>query len=248
MRLAYSSVFTVMFRSPFFWPLALVMSALIFAAVLLAFGLKPVDVPAPPSGPAAVLPGAKTSMSEGLPATGLISPGMTPLPSQERMVEEIDPTGENVMLDQPWEKAINNLLGSDNENDQVAASLAAMVPTLPLEGQVEAVQHMVNLLDDEEYGLAQNMVLNPGLHPELSEVLFSDVIARPNRVKLPVLVMLVDSPGHPLRMEAHTSLQEVLGQDLGDAPTSWAQPVQDFLAREAAEAALEEIQASDAAP
>ena len=152
------------------------------------------------------------------------------------------------MLDQPWEKAINNLLGSDNENDQVAASLAAMVPTLPLEGQVEAVQHMVNLLDDEQYGLAQNMVLNPGLHPELSEVLFSDVIARPNRVKLPVLVMLMDSPGHPLQVEAHTSLQEVLGQDLGDAPTSWAQPVQDFLAREAAEAALEETEASDAAP
>jgi hypothetical protein len=49
-------------------------------------------------------------------------------------------------------------------------------------------------------------------------------------------------------MEAHTSLQEVLGQDLGDAPTSWAQPVQDFLAREAAEAALEETEASDAAP
>ena len=105
-----------------------------------------------------------------------------------------------------------------------------------------------NLLDDEEYGLAQNMVLNPGLRPELSEVLFSDVIARPNRVKLPVLVMLMDSPGHPLRMEAHTSLQEVLGQDLGAASTSWAQPVQDFLAREAAEAAPEETEASDAAP
>ena len=152
------------------------------------------------------------------------------------------------MLDQPWEKAINNLLGSDNENDKVAASLAAMMPTLPLEGQVEAVQHMVNLLDDEQYGLAQNMVLNPGLRHELSEVLFSDVIARPNRVKLPVLVMLMDSPGHPLQVEAHTSLQEVLGRDLGDAPTSWAQPVQDFLAREAAEAALEETEASDAAP
>ena len=137
MRLAYSSVFTVMFRNPFFWPLAVVMTALIFAAVLLAFGLKPVDVPAPPSRPAAVLPVAKTS----LPATNLISPGMTPLPSQERIVEEINPTGENVMQDQHWEKVINNLLGSDNANDKVAASLAAMVPTLPLDVESQHVVH-----------------------------------------------------------------------------------------------------------
>ena len=93
MRLADSSVFIVMFRSPFLWPLAVVMAALIFPAVLLVFGLKPVDVPAPPSRPAAVLPVAKASISEGLPATDLIAPGMTPLPSQEGIVEEINPTG-----------------------------------------------------------------------------------------------------------------------------------------------------------
>ena len=153
---------------------------------------------------------------------------------------QVNPPAEEEVPQQPWEIAINNLLDSDDENDKVAAALAALVPSLPLEGQVEAVQHMVNLLDDERYELARNMLLNPALHPSLREVVFADALDRPNTVKLPVLLALLGSPGHPLRPEAHSNLQVLIGSDLGDNPAVWAGPVAEFLAREAEEDAAAE--------
>ena len=148
-------------------------------------------------------------------------------------------------FEEPWEAPINALLDSDDENDVVAARLAALAPTLPLEGQVEAIQHVVNLLDDEQYELARNMALNPGLHPDVREVVFSDVLDRPNEVKMPVLLALLGQPGHPLAGEARQNLQAYVGRDLGPNPADWAAPVQALLAREAAEEAAEETDDED---
>lgn len=143
----------------------------------------------------------------------------------------------------PWELSINKLLDSDDENNKVAAELALILPTLPLEGQVEAVQHMVNLTEDDKYIVASNMLLNPGTHPELREVLLADVLDRPNSVKLPVLLAVMAVPGHPSLAEAHRSLREVLGSDFGISSAAWSAPVQSFLAREADEEAKAEAEA-----
>lgn len=231
-----------MTRTPFFWPAVLVLGALLLAAVLLGFWIKPVEVPAPP--PAVTAPSAsKPRSGDGFGAADLMTSGGSISGRLSGGAAETDLAEDGGEPEQPWEKAINQLLDSDEENEKVAASLAALAPTLPLEGQVEAIQHMVNLLDDEQYALAQNMVMNPGLHPDVREVLFSDVLDRPNNVKLPVLLTLLGSPGHPLRTEAHTNLQAVIGQDLGESPMLWSQPVQAFLEREAAEEAEAEAEA-----
>lgn len=145
---------------------------------------------------------------------------------------------------QPWELSINKLLDSDDENNKVAAELAAILPTLPLEGQVEAVQHMVNLTEDDKYSLASNMLLNPAIHPDLRAVIWSDVLDRPNNVKMPVLLSLMNVPGHPSRSEAHLKLQEALGRDFGGDAALWSAPVQAFLAREAEEEAKAEEEAA----
>ena len=144
---------------------------------------------------------------------------------------------------QPWELSINKLLDSDDENNKVAAELAAILPTLPLEGQVEAVQHMVNLTEDDKYSVASNMLLNPGTHPDLRAVIWSDVLDRPNSVKLPVLLAVMAVPGHPLLAEAHRNLREVVGSDFGMNASAWSGPVQSLLAREADEEAQAEAEA-----
>jgi hypothetical protein len=91
------------------------------------------------------------------------------------------------------------------------------------------------------------MLLNPALHPSLREVVFADALDRPNTVKLPVLLALLGSPGHPLRPEAHSNLQVLIGSDLGDNPAVWAGPVGEFLAREAEEDAAVEDALSEGA-
>jgi hypothetical protein len=241
-----------MTKTPFFWPILLVFAALALAAALLVFWAQPAEEAAAPQETAGAVTSTRKALpDEGFGATDAFSPGGSMLGgSGTPVTDDLSPEFEEP--EQPWEKAINQLLDSDEENDKVAASLAALAPTLPLEGQVEAIQHMVNLLDDEQYALAQNMVMNPGLHPDVREVLFSDVLDRPNAVKLPLLLALLSSPGHPLRIEAHTNLQAAIGQDLGESPMLWSQPVQAFLEREAAEEAeaeaeLEESQAPEEA-
>ena len=144
---------------------------------------------------------------------------------------------------QPWEAAINQILESDEENQQVATRLLALAPTLPSDGQVEAVQHMVNLTDDDNYQNAAAMLLNPATSEDVAEVIYSDVLNRPNNVKLPVMVSILRTPGHRLRDETLSTLQIFLGEDLGDNPEAWNASVQTFLAREAQEEAAAALEA-----
>jgi len=147
---------------------------------------------------------------------------------------------------QPWETAINQILESDEENQQVAMRLLALAPTLPPEGQVEAVQHMVNLTDDDNYQNAAAMLLNPATSEDVAEVIYSDVLNRPNNVKLPVMVSILRAPGHRLRAETISTLQIFLGEDLGDNPEAWNSAVQNLLMREAQEEAAAAAQGSEA--
>lgn len=138
---------------------------------------------------------------------------------------------------QPWEGAINRILESNMENFQVAAQLMVLAPSLPPDGQVEAAQHMVNLTDDQNYQGAATMLLNAATSDDVVEVIFSDVLNRPNSVKLPVMVSILRTPGNRLRDETLSTLQIFLGQDLGDDPEAWNTAVQNFLVREAQEEA-----------
>lgn len=145
----------------------------------------------------------------------------------------------------PWETAINRLLDSQDENDKVAAALAAMLPTLPPEGKLEAVQHMVTLLYDEQYHLAIQLLLDPALHPDLREVVFMDILDRPHKVQLPVLLALLGTPGHPLHGETRRVLQEVVGIDFGSDPAAWNAAVQALMAKEATEESNREAYAEE---
>lgn len=220
----------------FFWPVILVGMALLIGASLLLLVVQPVSeasTEATSLGAPAPHRAAESGGFGEVDFTSSVS-GMVGMMSGESQASEID---EMEGPEQPWEAAINRLLDSDEENDKVAAELASLAPTMPLEGQVEAIQHMVNLLDDEQYALARNMLLNPSLHPNLREVIFSDALDRPNSVKLPMLLALFGAPGHPLRVEAHANLQAVVGRDLGQDPGLWTQAIQQVLAQEAAEEA-----------
>lgn len=149
------------------------------------------------------------------------------------------PSGEQEIFHepvQPWETAISGLLDSPDENGVVADRLAALAPTLPLEGQKEAVLLMVGLVDDERYDLVRSMLLDAALHPGLRDIIFADALDRPRRVKLPLLVDLLEIRGHPLHEEARANLQVLLGSDAGANPESWRESIRQTLTREEEEA------------
>jgi hypothetical protein len=178
--------------------------------------------------------------------TAFASPATTEQALAVEQTQQQQPAEEEMLAEvpmQPWEEAINRILESDEENQQVAARLMALLPTLPPDGQVEAAQHMVNLTDDESYQNAAAMLLNPATAEDVAEVIYSDVLNRPNTVKLPVMVSILRTPGHRLRDETLSTLQIFLGEDLGDNPEAWNAAVQNYLAKEAQEAAAAELEA-----
>ena len=177
-----------------------------------------------------------------------LSDAVAQVPQQEVIdgAETPDPDVVAAAPMQPWEEAINRILESDEENQQVATKLMALLPTLPPDGQTEAAQHMVNLTDDESYQNAAAMLLNPATPEDVAEVIYSDVLNRPNTVKLPVMVSILRTPGHRLRDETLSTLQIFLGEDLGDNPEAWNVAVQNYLAKEAQEAAAAELEVQTA--
>ena len=234
-------------------PFSLVVAALAGAAALLLFTGAPEqraprpenDVPVRPSQPAVSERGFGSEES----FTPSASEFAQPQPVEEANASAIEDSSSAVVDEapmQPWETAINKILESDEENQQVATKLMALLPTLPPDGQVEAAQHMVNLTDDESYQNAAAMLLNPATAEDVAEVIYSDVLNRPNTVKLPVMASILRTPGHRLRDETLSTLQIFLGEDLGDNPEAWNAAVQNYLAKEAQEAAAAELEAPTA--
>ena len=231
-------------------PLLMVAVALALAlAMLFVVGAPENAAPnAPPETPgtgaspraAASLPDgggfADDTLSRPFPAEAVAADGAA---AQADADEAMDPPIE------PWEAAINQILESDEENQQVAMRLIALAPTLPPDGQVEAVQHMVNLTDDDNYQSAAAMLLNPATSEDVAEVIYSDVLNRPNNVKLPVMVSILRTPGHRLREETLSTLQIFIGEDLGENPEAWNAAVQNYLMLEAQEEAAAELEANE---
>lgn len=135
-------------------------------------------------------------------------------------------------IEETWQKTINSILLDDGDAALISERLAAVLPGMPLEGQMEAAQHMVNLLSDDRYFTAEAVYFNSAMADPVRRLVFEDFMNRPNTVKLPLLVRTVRETGHPFRTEALDNLQVYIGQDEGEDWTRWDAVVRKTLERE----------------
>ena len=135
----------------------------------------------------------------------------------------------------PWEMKIDQLLTSNLGETETAQNIINLLPTLPPEGQAEAIQHVTNLLVDKEYQRLMPMVRNLRLPQEVHDILMTDLMNRENKVKLPVLLEIARMVGHPHQEEAKTDLQIFLDADHGTDWNKWGSAVADYVKKEAAE-------------
>lgn len=138
-----------------------------------------------------------------------------------------------------WPEKIDELLLSADPEPKKAEQLLAMLPNLPLDGQEQAAQHMVNLLTDQQFpGTAR--YLNDTNTPEtVITILMNDLLNRPDPVKLPMLLELAQVPGHPLAEESKTILGIYVEKDFGDNWNEWRQGIEEYLKKEAEISAAE---------
>jgi hypothetical protein len=173
----------------------------------------PETVAAPPPPAPESQPLVQTPVSTA-PAPPAEDPPLVPPPPVERI---------------QWEQSIDDVLMADADAPQKAQKLLELYPAMPEAGQVEAVQHLANLLPDTNFTAVAHLLTNALTPQGVVDVLVGDLLNRPNKVKLPLMLDVARAAGHPWRAEAKQMLEMYVERDFGDDWTAWDQAVQTWL-------------------
>ena len=195
---------------------AVIFAALIGGRYLGWFGGKPGDAAnhsGPPTiGPGDAAPSTPQTLPTATPQPGRIALRPVPVPTQPTANPATPQTPAVPATAQitDWEEKIDELLTGQEEDTQKAKRLLALFPNLPEDGQVEAAQHLSNLLPDEEYAALAHTLTNAAMPEAVLDVLMTDVLNRPNKIKLDTLFDVAKLPNHPKAEEARDILEVFL--------------------------------------
>jgi len=128
-----------------------------------------------------------------------------------------------------WQVGVSDALGSGVSTPEQAKSLLAQFPNLPPAGQFETAHHISNLLPDNAYGTWASYLTNSSVSPEARDVIYADLLHRPNSIKLPLLLQLARSPSSSKAAEAAQLLRATLREDYGSDWSVWQLRVQAWL-------------------
>lgn len=116
---------------------------------------------------------------------------------------------------------IDEILRSEKEIPEMARDLHDLVKKLNGEAQVNASRHLVNLTSDEDYGLIAGFLVDPKMNPEVTEVLFSDLMNRDRTLQLPLFMNILKNPQHPQNEEVRNVMTILAGDDFAQDFNKW---------------------------
>ncbi|MBI3849378.1 MAG: hypothetical protein HY298_03655 [Verrucomicrobia bacterium] len=128
-----------------------------------------------------------------------------------------------------WENKIDTILTDNSDDAQKAKKMLELLPQLPEDGQEEAAEHIANLLPDDQYAAARQLLTNAKTTEGVRDALMSDLLNRPNELKLPTLLEIARTPEHPGAEEAKDFLELYLEKDYGTDWAQWEQAMQVWL-------------------
>ncbi|MSU59623.1 MAG: hypothetical protein EXS35_15900 [Pedosphaera sp.] len=128
-----------------------------------------------------------------------------------------------------YEPTIETILSADGEPDEKGAALLALYPRFPPEGQALAAQHIANLLANDDYEPFGQRLADTNTTAEVQEVILADVLGRPNKLKLPLLLEVAKTPAHPKAAESKQILELYLEKNYGDDWETWKTKIADWL-------------------
>jgi hypothetical protein len=193
------------------------------------FGGKPSDAAGNLPAPEATSEAPSLGVPAPTPAhPARLTPPANPRPATQPVATatsaQVTPTPPQGLITN-WEERIDDLLTTDGAEDKKAVQMLAMLPNLPEDGQVEAAQHISNLLPDEQYATLSPILTNAQTTEAVLDVLMTDVLNRPNGVKLNTLLDVARIPNHPKAEEAFDVLEvflEDVDWDAVKASGNWA--------------------------
>ncbi|HMP81552.1 MAG TPA: hypothetical protein PKA41_02445 [Verrucomicrobiota bacterium] len=149
------------------------------------------------------------------------------------METSVEPASSAVTADAAtdWERKVDDILaaGEETDDDAKAGKLLDLLPSLPSSAQVETAKHIVNLTSDPHYSGIARYLTNAATPVEVLDELFSDLLNRPNSVKLPRMLDIARNPQHPEASEARNVLELYLDEDYGEDWWKWEQKLTEWL-------------------
>jgi hypothetical protein len=100
---------------------------------------------------------------------------------------------------------------------------------LPEKDHAAAMKHLVNMVRDPSISGLERILLDPRTSLQAKEMLFEDIKIRPDAVKFPIFLKLMQQPDHPSAQDAREILTNVLGKDFGKDYAKWEKEIERFL-------------------
>jgi hypothetical protein len=139
----------------------------------------------------------------------------------------IDPSGAEG--DSDWEQKLEDILLAGDDDNAKADHILALIPTAPPDAQVELTQHLVNMVQDDHYNDAAQLLTNSATPAAVSTVLMNDLLNRGNELKLPMLLDVARDDSHPLKDQAREMLELLIQQDNGTNWDQWSTSIDTWL-------------------
>lgn len=126
---------------------------------------------------------------------------------------------------------IDDILGEVTAITNVVKNLIELYPKLSNAGKLEAVEHLTMLVPDEDYEPLAKILMDKEVLPAVSSELLTDLIDRPNDVKMPLMLSIARDPKHPGAKEAKENLELLIEpeEELGDDWDKWEKAMEEWV-------------------
>lgn len=128
-----------------------------------------------------------------------------------------------------WGEKIGNILAADTEIVDKYKELLKLYPTFPEDGKIEAAKHLCNLVPDDDYADMGKLLADPKVPATVAEDVLFDLFNRPNSLKVPLMLQVARTPGHPGAEKAREDLALLLEDNYGTDWGRWERATQDYL-------------------
>ena len=138
------------------------------------------------------------------------------------------PPNANEKLE-PWEEDLDAALDDKLSDEQSVHKILTLYPNFPEDGKIEAVEYLVDLVEDKDYSQIEPLLYDPKAPEEVLDTLMDDLYGREEYVQLPAMLKIMQNPSHPLYQDAKENLTDYLEEDYGNDMAKWEAGVKNYL-------------------
>lgn len=171
--------------------------------------------------------------------TNTHSPGVEPVTNRtarvfsraahRRAATQTEAASESEAME-PWDGKIDQILAMDASEAEIGQKLLELYPAIPPAGQADLALEIAARTADADYSKLAAILTNSVTPADVVDVLVNDLLDRPDRLRLPLLLDLARSKDGAKAGEAKDLLEALVGQDYGEDWVLWSKKISEWLA------------------